>query len=185
MTSLASADLDIFGLSIEDIQSELAAQAVIAAAGGRIVGRIRLQKIIFLIDQLGFESGFTYSYYHYGPYSEELARAIASAKIFHIIEETYEHRVADGASYSVFSVEKILDSKYIKKINSSDHIRSGLSILNRQNSTVLELAATIYWVKNFENQPHWRDEVSNRKGPKTENGRLEKAERLLAELQLS
>ncbi|MFC7051992.1 hypothetical protein ACFQI3_04735 [Hansschlegelia quercus] len=182
MTYFTNSDLDVFGLSIDELQSELAAQAVIFAAGGKIVGRIRLQKIIFLIDQLGFGSGFVYSYHHYGPYSEDLARAIDSAKIFRIIHETREHRASDGAAYSVFSANSAMDSQYLERIRNSDRIVGGLSVLNGHNSTVLELAATIYWIKNIEHNILWKNEVFSRKGPKTENGRFEKAERLLVEL---
>jgi hypothetical protein len=37
----------------EDIVS-----AVIAAAGGELIGRVRLQKTVYLLDRLGLDSGF-------------------------------------------------------------------------------------------------------------------------------
>ncbi len=50
---------------------------IIRAAGGRLVSRIRLQKIAYLLDQFGPKSGFTYSYHHYGPFSRDIDSAIA------------------------------------------------------------------------------------------------------------
>ena len=48
-------------------------QALLMEAGGQITGKVRFQKIVYLLDQLGFESGFDFEYHHYGPYSEGLS----------------------------------------------------------------------------------------------------------------
>ena len=56
--------------------------AVLAAANGRLAGRVRLQKVVYLLDRLGLESGFAYDYYHYGPFSRELDNAVADAEAF-------------------------------------------------------------------------------------------------------
>ena len=76
---------------------------LIRAAGGQIVGRVRLQKLLYLLDQLGLASGFEFTYHHYGPYSEELSEAIANAMVLHkSVGEDQKTRASDGASYSVF-----------------------------------------------------------------------------------
>ena len=76
--------------------------AVVAAAGGTLTGRVRLQKAVYLLDRLGLNSGFGDEYHHYGPYSQDLDNATADAKAFGVLEETYHHRQSDGAMYSVF-----------------------------------------------------------------------------------
>lgn len=49
--------------------------AIVRDAGGRIVGRTRLQKIGFFLEAAGLGAGFPFKYKHYGPYSEELSAA--------------------------------------------------------------------------------------------------------------
>jgi len=44
-----------------------------------------LQKTIYLLDQLGLNSGFEYQYYHYGPYSRELDNAVLDAMAFRLV----------------------------------------------------------------------------------------------------
>jgi len=52
------------------------------------------------------------------------------------------------------------------------------------NVTVLELAATAHWLATVEKVPDWKKEIVRRKGPKTENNRLDKALDLLCDLRL-
>ena len=42
---------------------------IVVAAGGRLVSRVRLQKVAYLLDKLGAKSGFSFAYHHFGPYS--------------------------------------------------------------------------------------------------------------------
>ncbi len=49
--------------------------AIVAAAGGELAGRVRLQKTAYLLDIKGLKSGFQFEYHHYGPYSRELDQA--------------------------------------------------------------------------------------------------------------
>ena len=48
---------------------------IIRDAGGKVVGRTRLQKLGYLLELSGLGDGFSFEYRHYGPYSEELAAA--------------------------------------------------------------------------------------------------------------
>ncbi len=80
--------------------------ALVAAAGGALTGRVRLQKTLYLLDRLGLHSGFGYEYHHYGPYSRDLDNATADAKAFGLITEQYDHRQSDGAMYSIFKLSQ-------------------------------------------------------------------------------
>lgn len=155
---------------------------ILEAAGGRLVSRIRLQKIAYLLDQLGADSGFSYSYHHYGPYSRDLDNAILDAKAFDLVKEDYEHRKSDGARYSVFVRQN--SAKAYQRVNDS-RLRDVTRRLASHDVTVLELAATAHWLEKVERVSDWKAEIRRRKGSKTENGRLEKATKLLAEVGLA
>lgn len=154
---------------------------ILHAAGGRLVSRIRLQKIAYLLDQLGAGSGFDYSYHHYGPYSRDLDSAILDAEAFGLVKEDYAYRKSDGARYSVF-VQQSTGEGYTCLKN--DRLKDVAKRLASQKVTVLELAATAHWLAEVEKVGDWRTEIRRRKGAKIENGRLDKATKLLAEVGL-
>jgi len=150
-----------------------------------LAGRVRLQKMIYLLDQLGMNSGFSYEYHHYGPYSSDLAAATEDAKAFDLISEEFRYREIDGMRYSIFrpnwNEEGDTESFLKEDVALSESV---IERLKATNSTVLELAATIHWIYFFEKIHKWRDEVKRRKFPKTEGGKLEESMRLLDELEL-
>lgn len=150
---------------------------ILCAAGGRLVSRIRLQKIAYLLDQLGAASGFGYSYHHYGPYSRDLDSAILDADAFGLVEEQYGYRKSDGARYSVFVNRSAYKGYTCLKDDNLQEITKRLAL---QNVTVLELAATAHWLAEVEQVDDWKAEIRRRKGSKTDNGRLEEATKLLA-----
>jgi len=158
--------------------------AIICAAGGRLVSRIRMQKIAYLLDQLGTESGFDYQYHHYGPYSRDLDNAILDATAFGLVEEKHEHRQSDGARYSVFVCKDMGKKSGFGRLG-EEKASELVRLFSETNVTVLELAATAHWLAAVEKVPDWQQEIVRRKGPKTENGRLAKAEVLLGRLQLA
>ena len=158
---------------------------IIAAAGGEVVGRTRLQKLAYLLDQLGQNSGLHFSYHHYGPYSEELSSAVDFAKYVEgSVSEKERSRKSDGARYGVFSLSKSVEPEALGKIPIAD-ARRYLRAMQQRNSTVLELAATIRWLRENERVEDWREELQIRKGAKTGSGRMDQAVALLTELGLA
>lgn len=155
---------------------------VVALYGGTLVGRIRLQKVIYLLDQLGMESGANFDYYHYGPYSEDISDAIADAKFLDKIKEKVEFRQVDGAPYSAFSTESLAPDS-LGKLKAT-RVRELIEKFTDCTSTVLELAATIHWLAVREGLPNWRNDLESLKAGKTGNGRVDKAITLLEELGL-
>ncbi len=154
---------------------------IVSAAGGRLVSRIRLQKIAYLLDQLGAASGFAYSYHHYGPYSRDLDNAILDAEAFDLVEEKYDYRKSDGARYSIFFHKKDVRKYYCLD---DERLLSTVKQLASENVTVLELAATAHWLSEVEKVDDWRAEIHRRKGSKNDNGRLQEATELLAKVGL-
>jgi len=156
---------------------------IVQAAGGRLVSRIRLQKIAYLVDQLGACSGFDFTYHHYGPYSRDLDSAVLDAEAFKLVKEEFEHRQSDGARYSVFKAMTDSGSHEFGYLG-DPRLRDMVSRFASTNITVLELAATAHWLAETEKVEDWEAEIRRRKGSKTAGGRLEEAKRLLAEIGL-
>ena len=161
------------------------AAVVAAAPGRRLTSRVRLQKAVYLLDQLGLKSGFTFEYHYYGPYSRNLDNATTDASALKLIEESIDYRYSDGASYSVFAAPEGVspkDQAYGKlgRPRTSELV----ALFSRTNVTVLELAATIHWLSRYEKARDWRSEVVRRKGAKVGEGRLQSAIELLRSLGL-
>jgi uncharacterized protein len=167
------------------MEREQIVAAVVAAAGGPLIGRVRLQKTVYLLDRLGLNSRFDYEYHHYGPYSRGLDSATADGKAFGLIEETFEHRQSDGAMYSVFNLSQAapLDRQAYGDLG-EERASELVGLFTRTNVTVLELAATVDWLWREEQCADWRGEVTKRKGAKTRHGRLDRALDLLRSIGL-
>jgi uncharacterized protein YwgA len=155
--------------------------AIVDAAGGRLVSRVRLQKIAYLLDQLGAKSGFDYSYHHYGPYSRDIDIAVLGAEEAGFVREAFEHRKSDGARYSIFEVVRGNDGGQGDEFLLNPRLRKLTKKWAEVSATVLELAATAHWLVKYEKADDWRVEIRRRKGTKTENGRLDEALALLRE----
>ena len=172
------------GLEDTDLVKEAVAVAVVRAASGKVAGRIRMQKLVFLLDKLGLESKFEYTYHHYGPYSSDLADALDFAKAFGLLSEIIETRKSDGANYSIYS-QKLEMKIYPKSDFLNDYkIKLAIEEINKSSSTVLELAATAYWLKHDEKVDDWKTEIIRRKGQKAAKGRLDTAVLLLEHIGL-
>jgi uncharacterized protein len=155
----------------------------VALSGGELVGRIRIQKVMYLLEQLGMGGGIPFEYHHYGPYSELISDAITDAKFWGNIEEMVNFRINDGAPYSSFRTRGVAPEK-LGQLNAADAKRF-LDKFSGCTSTVLELAVTAHWLENVEKVSDWRTEIAVRKAGKTGNGNLDKATEILKEIGLS
>lgn len=157
---------------------------VLAAANGEIVGRVRLQKIVYLLEQLGLGSGFRYSYHHYGPYSEDL---FVAAQKEEFLEKTITEAISPsnyGGTYSVFKLVNGIQPTHVGCLE-ADKARESTSKMMKVNSVVLELAATIHWLKEKEHISDWKNELARRKPSKASQSNVEQAETLLVNLGLA
>jgi len=148
-------------------REQLVADIIALAPEQKLVSRVRLQKIAYLLEQMGCDLGFEYSYHHYGPFSHDLDRAILDAKAFGLVKEVVANRKSDGASYSIFELTGGNGASESSTISS---FKNQIQRFAKSNITVLELAAT--------------EEIVKRKGVKTKNNRLANALDLLRELHL-
>jgi uncharacterized protein YwgA len=155
---------------------------LVRAVGGEIVGKVRLQKMVYLLDQLGASSGFSFSYHHYGPYSDELAEAVEDDIIFGRVKAERRRR-SDGVPYVVYKANPADDTS--ESFFEQPRINAALQAMQHSSATVLELAATVHWLAFVEKVDNWKAELVRPKGIKTEEGREEKALALLKKLQIA
>ena len=166
------------------IEREHVVAAILEAAGGRLIGRVRFQKTAYFLDLFGLGSPFRYEYHHYGPYSRDLDNAILDAQAFDYAKEERHHRQTDGAAYSVFKTGKKPAPAGVLGDLDPGKASELVQRFAGTNLTVLELAATVDWLWRHEHISHWRDEITRRKGVKVGNGRLDQAAELLRSIGL-
>lgn len=78
--------------------------AIVCDAGGRVVGRTKLQKLTYLLVAAGLEDDVPFMYKHYGPYSESVSVAVREARLLGLLREQ-EELASWGGTYSVYSVD--------------------------------------------------------------------------------
>jgi uncharacterized protein YwgA len=138
---------------------------------GDIVGKTKLQKTVALLELSGFGAGFSFSYYLYGPYSDELAAAVDRAILLGMIRE--DERVANwGGRYSVFHADPV----QMEDQNKAELIRRA----TRANPVVLELAVTAAFLGAAKEEQPW-DKLRELKPEKASAANVERAQALYAE----
>lgn len=148
------------------------AAAIVRDAGGRVVGRTRLQKMAFILEAAGLGSGFRFKYKHYGPYSEELSNASRTAAILGLLNET-ESPASWGGLFSTYEVNIPADP------NIPESRRRIAQETVSSDAVALELAATalfLFLARLAPSDP-W-SETGRRKPEKAANGRLDQARAL-------
>ena len=112
--------------------------SLVVAAGGELVGKIRLQKVVYLLDQIGIRSGFSYEYHHYGPYSEGLADCVDGDIIFRHLEAEQRRRQSDGVPYVVYRASEPGEGEPLNGHLSADQIHFALAEMQKHSATILE-----------------------------------------------
>jgi len=152
--------------------------AVIAAADGQIVGRIRLQKIFYLLEQLGLESNFRFSYHHYGPYSSELSDALFQDAI-----QEEPEQGSFGNVYFTYSTEGDPPASNVGRISPAE-LQSTIRRMKCTSSVIIELAATMHWLIEKEKVGDWKTELKARKPGKATDERICQAKALLEDIRM-
>jgi len=156
------------------------AAAIAAHKDGKIVGRTRLQKTIWLLQRLGLPTEYSYMTHFYGPYSEGLHAEIGLLESLRIVEE--ESKVPEGRDEPYY-VTKVTQTKGLPVKELPEKVRKAIPILEGTDSVVLELAATY---DSFREQGASHDEaverVKRKKGAKCNGGKLDSAVELVKKL---
>jgi hypothetical protein len=148
-------------------------KGIIRDAGGRIVGRTKLQKVCFFLEVAHLGEGFHFKYKHYGPYSEELAAAVEDAVALRSVSEKV-YPTSWGGFYSDFSLAA-------PEAPSGPPERLKLAKTAAEADSVeLELAATALFLSAEFKDP-WA-ETARRKPEKADGDRLARAKELYRRL---
>src|SRR5579863_872303 len=155
---------------------------VIALNGGEMIGKTRLQKTFFLLDQCGMNSGAEFDYHNFGPFSADVATAADDAEAegrlsaelrpgFHA--EPYT-RYRTDASPKAF-IGGLSRERAAKK----------LKVMRGYSAIELEIAATIVYLRQNGYEHDAEGETRRRKPTKATKDRVDRALRLIRELSLS
>ena len=157
---------------------------LIGLSGGKLVGRTRLQKEAYLLDCCGADLELSFTYHHYGPYSFDLADGWDDAKAEGCIE-IEEQPGRHGVPYSIFALKKETDdtTDSFGRL-SADAARVHLDKMKAVSDVVLELAATIVFLRKEGHGEGTIEELKARKPLKATAGRIKKAVALLRALNL-
>jgi uncharacterized protein len=149
---------------------------IVRDAGGKIVGRTRLQKVAYLLTVTGLDDNFSFAYKHYGPFSEQLASSAQIASLVGKLSERQD-QAAWGGTYSTYAVEAA-------DIVDRNSVRYQLaSLAGEADSIELELAATAVFLF-YEKHPNPWEETTRRKPEKSTPQRIAGAQKLLAKLRM-
>jgi uncharacterized protein YwgA len=133
---------------------------LIKVAGGQIVGRTRLQKMVYLLESAGFIDGFEFEYRHYGPFSEDVANAVFLGQFEGVITE--EERPASwGGFYSIYRATGVAPTCDQTMLNF-------IALTSAANPVALELAATAVYLANSEREIDAWERTAQLKPEKTQ-----------------
>lgn len=125
------------------------------ATTGEIIGRKKLQKMIFIAKKLSFPFGEKFQFHFYGPYSEELTIRVEELYNMGFLAEVKEKK----GGYFQYRYTLTEDGEEFLQENKMDipYLKDCLSDMNSQNARFLELVSTILY---FENLP--KEEVQEK-----------------------
>lgn len=150
---------------------------ILALAGGKIIGRTRLQKAVCALELTGLGFGFTFSYKHFGPFSDELKFACDYADALGLIHE--ERKTATwGGEYSVFATHAEASAERSDTDKSREAL---LRVMVDTNPIALELAITAAFLASKGFVSPW-GEVAVRKKAKATPQAMSEAKELYQQL---
>ncbi|MCZ4108006.1 hypothetical protein O3U67_07935 [Brevundimonas diminuta] len=145
---------------------------IVNAAGGSLIGKVRLQKIAYVLDLAGLSAPMHHRYYHFGPYSDEVSRQASEAVAGGVVN-LEEIPTEWGGAYTKYSAAVIDEVE-------SDIVQI-VKVASEVDSVVLELAATAAFLK-FEHKDDVWAETARRKPLKSTPERIERAKHLWSRL---
>lgn len=131
--------------------------------------RIRLQKIVYLLQRCGVNLGYNYGWYIYGPYSRELT------SVYYDLDASIKCNEKDDTWYKLDGdVEELTEG--IKKFEKISKIPGGVSIVKdptkSEDVSWLEFIASIDYLHNSPSRPTSISEEDIRAFTQKEKGPL-------------
>lgn len=119
---------------------------LISLGGGQIKGRKKMQKIVYIIQELKnpFKPSFKFEWNYYGVYSDELANELRIGEFFNIVKET----PIEEYGYHSYAIETVNDT-VTKSTPIKENIQLGelMKFLNSKEARVLEVLSSIIFFK--------------------------------------
>ncbi len=114
----------------------------LVSIAGKIDGRIKFQKMVYILQckGAGFEEWF--KYHHYGPYSLDLQLEIDELVCNDQLSEDFD----DGSGSYSYSISADGGRPEVLK-----RFEALISLLNKASSSILELVGTIFFLRVEEN----------------------------------
>jgi len=164
--------------------------AAVIAEAEEVSSRVKMQKMIYLLQRMGFDFGFhDFSLRDFGPFSAELASTIDAIPAGMVIENKVEGTGAQGQTIVQYSYRVDPAASSLLRSSLHTHFRARSSQLRElarelsdRRTRVLEVAATAVYLRDevgARDETQLWQEVEHRKGQWRQH--FEEARNLLAE----
>ncbi|WP_404446231.1 YwgA family protein [Sutcliffiella horikoshii] len=125
------------------------------ASAGEVIGRKKLQKMVYIAKKLNYPFYEKYNFHFYGPYSEEVTLRVEELCNLGFLSELKENK--GGYSQYRYSLTENGEEFLQHYDLEMPHLNECMTKMNEQNSRFLELVSTVLF---FENLP--REEVKDK-----------------------
>ncbi|ERM92703.1 hypothetical protein O163_03615 [Caldanaerobacter subterraneus subsp. yonseiensis KB-1] len=109
---------------------------------GKIEGRKKLQKMVYILKNLGADFKEDFYFHYYGPYSDVLTIELEELKSINVIKEDVKEH---DSYFPTYTYELNIDDIGVK--GDLENYKEVIYRLNSENSRFLELVATIMYFK--------------------------------------
>ena len=117
-------------------------ESIIEAAGGKILGKTKFQKLVYLAQEKGLYLGYDFGYHYFGVFSSELEMDLQSGEVFGVFSQDVK------SDYYGCPIEiSLKDMNQVQSVDSSNSALSMVSELSKEESRVLEVLSTIIYLK--------------------------------------
>lgn len=137
--------------NLDDLRNALAALVAIVREHDPLHGRVRLQKLAYLLQQTRFPplERLHFAYHHYGPYSDELAGVLDHAVASGVVKER-EHITAEQRRQFTYEVDESHGDLRLLDLTPEQQrsLSSFLRLTKHAHWRTLELAATVVYLEH-------------------------------------
>lgn len=116
-------------------------------SAGEVIGRKKLQKMVFIAKKLNFPFYEKYSFHFYGPYSEEVALKIEELANLGLIVEKQEK--ASGYVQYCYSLSNEGEQFLANFDVHLSGLRDCVETMNRKSARFLELVSTVLYFEHL------------------------------------
>lgn len=117
------------------------------AASEEIIGRKKLQKMIYIAKKISFPFHERFQFHFYGPYSEELTLRVEELCNMGFLDEVKEKKGA----YLQYRYTLTDEGREFLNLNEVDmpYLEECMTDMNKQNARFLELVSTVLYFDNL------------------------------------